>query len=202
VVLDSGAVHALGVTRAQLDAAIAHERAELARRRQLYPARHAGGEPRQPERGRGGRRHRDGGQRGGRGPGPAGARCATDRRRFAGQHTWRGRGAGIPCRRVHVACLARGFGSVGGWYQEFAQTSNAEVAELLEAGRRELPATLGARVADLEPVVDPEVSIPVRDDVRLDGSLSLPAEPRGLVVSCTEADRAAGARATSRSPGT
>ncbi|GIK76411.1 MAG: phosphoribosyltransferase [Thermoleophilia bacterium] len=66
------------------------------------------------------------------------------------------------------------FGSVGAWYDDFSQTSDREVVELLAAARPDVPAA--------GPGVPGEVTIPTADGVELGGFLRLPPDPTGLVV--------------------
>jgi putative phosphoribosyl transferase len=53
---------------------------------------------------------------------------------------------------------------------------------VLRTSRRELPGTPTAPGAGGEPIADPKVWIPTRDGKRLEGSLMLPRQPRGLVI--------------------
>jgi dienelactone hydrolase len=66
------------------------------------------------------------------------------------------------------------FGSVGAWYDDFSQTSDEEVVELLAAAR---PEAAGSAEAG-----EHEVTIPTADGVELGGVLRLPQDPIGLVV--------------------
>ncbi len=70
-----------------------------------------------------------------------------------------------------VVCLATpvAFSAVGQWYEDFTQTSDAEVERLLDAN-----------AAASDPAVA-EVTIPV-GAVELAGQLAIPAAPRGVVV--------------------
>jgi len=84
-----------------------------------------------------------------------------------------------------VICLQtpHAFWAVGQWYGDFAQVSDAEVADLLD--RAALAATpeqaeLGAGCDD-PPVRDEEITIPVRD-VSLAGHLYVPEPARGVVL--------------------
>lgn len=60
-----------------------------------------------------------------------------------------------------------GFGAVGQWYEDFRQTTDDEVLRLLDRFRPGDP--------------DRPVQIPI-DHLRLPGALSVPANPRGIVV--------------------
>jgi putative phosphoribosyl transferase len=180
VVLDRGALRALGVTRAQLDDVLARERAELERRRVRYRQEH----PALDLVGRDVILVDDG--------------IATGVTAAAAARVLRARGA----RRIIAAVpvsppgLAETLGSyfdgfvalsepayftsVGRWYRDFAQTSDREVVELLRASRSERSEQPEAAAA--EPLTDPEVLIPTRDGPKLEGSLMLPARPSGLVI--------------------
>jgi predicted phosphoribosyltransferase/dienelactone hydrolase len=63
------------------------------------------------------------------------------------------------------------FGSVGAWYDDFSQTSDEEVIELLASAR-----------GDAAGSPEGEVTIPTADGVELGGILRLPPDPLGLVV--------------------
>ena len=67
------------------------------------------------------------------------------------------------------------FGSVGAWYDDFSQTTDDEVVELLDTARRRLS---GDESADRSG----EVVIPTADGGELDGLLRLPPNPAGLVI--------------------
>ena len=182
VVLDRGALRALGVTRAQLEDVVAREQAELERRRERYRREH----PALDLAGRDVILVDDG--------------IATGVTAAAAARVLRARGAGRVIAAVPVSPPRLGetlgsyfdafvslstpghFMSVGSWYQDFAQTSDREVVELLRASRSELPDVPAAGRAAAEPVTDPDVSIPTRDGLRLGGSLMLPRRPRGLVI--------------------
>ena len=175
-------MHALGVRRAELEAVVARESSELERRRQLYRRGH----PPLDLSGRDVILVDDG--------------VATGVTAAVAARVLRARGAGRVIAAVPVSppraeetlgsffdvfvslSTPSRFTSVGSWYVDFAQTSDEEVVELLDANLRERSTTLAARRAAGEPVLDPEVSIPTRDGLRLPGSLMLPRHPRGLVV--------------------
>jgi putative phosphoribosyl transferase len=79
-----------------------------------------------------------------------------------------------------VICLeapAR-FGSIGAFYVDFSQTTDAEVAGLLAAAARRVAAHVP------EAATDPRrsVEIPVRAGISLPGELAGPASPSGVVV--------------------
>jgi putative phosphoribosyl transferase len=180
VVIDPGAVRALGVTPADLEAALERERAELARRRRLY--REA--RPLVDVTGRDVVRVDDG--------------MATGVTAVAAARVLHARGAGRVVVAVPVSPARVGetlvsnfdgfvalaeperFGSVGAWYRDFAQTSDDEVVELLSAARRDIDEREPAPAA--RHVVDPERSIATGEGRRLPGSLLLPVPARGLVV--------------------
>ncbi|HEU0023566.1 MAG TPA: phosphoribosyltransferase, partial [Thermoleophilaceae bacterium] len=178
VVLDRGAVRALGVTREQLEAAIARERMELDRRRERYRQ----GYPPVEVAGRNVILVDDG--------------LATGVTAAAAARVLKARGAAHVIVAVPVSPRGVGeelgshfddfvslasperFTSVGSWYQDFSQTPDEEVVELLRATPRGLPQAVpgGAEVTD------PDVAIATRDGVRLAGTLQLPRDPRGLVI--------------------
>ncbi len=66
------------------------------------------------------------------------------------------------------------FGGVGSWYEDFSQTPDREVVELLHAGRA--PATAPG-VGDSAPI-----EIETRDGAVLEADLHGPADPAGLIV--------------------
>jgi putative phosphoribosyl transferase len=91
-----------------------------------------------------------------------------------------------------VVCLEtpEDFRAVGLWYEDFAQTSDEEVLELLERARREhVPETGTAPTpsATQQPATrrgearERAVRVPA-DGVLLDGDLALPPDPRGVVL--------------------
>jgi putative phosphoribosyl transferase len=181
IVLDPGAVRALGVTREQLDTIIAGERAELERRRR-YLRDHA--------------------------PVDVAGRdvvlvddcIATGVTAAAAARVLRAAGArrliaAVPVSPTGVAeALASyfdaivslaspaQFGSVGAWYSDFAQTSDNEVIDLLAASRREISAASEQTARRRAPVMDPDVSIETRDGQHLDPTLTLAPNARGLVI--------------------
>jgi putative phosphoribosyl transferase len=182
VVLDRGALRALGVTRAELEDVVARERAELERRRERYRREH----PPLDLAGRDVILVDDG--------------MATGVTAAAAARVLRARGAARILAAVPVSPPGTGealgsyfdafislstparFGGVGRWYADFAQTSDREVVELLRASRGEVSEAPAPSGAGGGPVPDPEVSIPTRDGVRLQGLLMLPERPRGLVI--------------------
>ncbi len=72
------------------------------------------------------------------------------------------------------------FGSVGTWYDDFSQTTDAEVIGLLEAARDRAPEP--DSTAEQPPQPSGEVAIPTVDGAELNGMLRLPDDPAGLVV--------------------
>ena len=182
VVLDEGAVRALGVTGAQFQAVLARERAELDRRRERYRQE----QPIVDVSGRDVILVDDG--------------IATGVTIAAAARVLHARGAARVVVAVPVSppgtgeALAShfdgfvslaspaGFQSVGKWYEDFSQTSDREVLELLRASRRELPESAIAPPARDQPIADPEIAIPTRDGVWLHGSILLPESARGLVI--------------------
>jgi putative phosphoribosyl transferase len=80
-----------------------------------------------------------------------------------------------------VCCLAspEPFRAVGQWYEDFSQTSDAEVVDLLArpASRLSTP----TQAATDEPLVR-EVEVEMRNGIRLRGVLAVPAALRGMVV--------------------
>ena len=69
------------------------------------------------------------------------------------------------------------FSSVGAWYDDFSQTSDEEVIDLLEAARDYVHGD-----DDVPPDPSGEVTIPTADGAVLGGTLRVPADPTGLVV--------------------
>jgi putative phosphoribosyl transferase len=177
VILDTGAVRALGVTQSELRDAIDREREELARRRRRY------------------RRGRAIVDVTGRDVILVDDGIATGVTAVAAARVLRARGAARVIAAVPVsppgADAALGssfdgfvalatperFGSVGSWYADFAQTSDDEVIRLLAASSTEQPAGAGP-VA----VIDPDAAIPAAQGLRLPGSITLPVGARGLVI--------------------
>lgn len=170
-VLNSDLVERLGLSRSQIEAVIAEESAELDRRVARYRA---------------GRTI----------PDLAGVTAilvddglATGYTARAGLEALRKLGASrvvlaVPVgARETVAELARegyevicleaptDFMAVGQWYRDFAQTSDSEVLTLLERYSHQMPS----------PVVTTEIVIG-EDQVELPGTLSVPANPIGVVV--------------------
>jgi putative phosphoribosyl transferase len=182
VVVDPGAVRALGVTRAELEAVIARERAELERRRGRY------------------RRELPVVEVAGRDVILVDDGLATGVTAAAAARVLRARGAGRVIVAVPVSPPGVGealgshfdaflslatparFGGVGAWYQDFGQTFDDEVVALLRASRRELGEEALRGSSAPEPVVDPDCLIPTGDGAHLKGSVLLPAQPRGLVI--------------------
>jgi putative phosphoribosyl transferase len=181
VVLDPGAVRAFGMSRADLEALIASQRAELERRRERYRRE----QPLIDVAGRDVILVDDG--------------IATGATATVAARVLRARGASRVIVAVPVSSPGAGealasqvdvfvslaspphFDSVGAWYADFSQTSDQEVVDLLGASRRELGAAI-AHAAGAEPVADPQCVIRTRDGLHLPGSLLLPARPRGLVL--------------------
>ena len=181
-VVDPGAVRALGVTRAELESVIACERAELERRRARY------------------RRELAVVDVAGRDVILVDDGLATGVTAAAAARVLRARGAGrvivaVPVSPpgvgealsshfdgfVSLATPAR-FRGVGAWYEDFAQTSDEEVVALLRASRRGVRDKALRGSGTPEPVADPDCLIPTGDGARLEGSMHLPAQPRGLVI--------------------
>jgi len=77
-----------------------------------------------------------------------------------------------------IVCLhaPEGFAAVGLWYQDFTQTTDADVVELLDTKRAAPPISERVRVR-----IDRDVRIPLRKE-SLEGHLVIPADARGLVI--------------------
>ena len=181
VIVDPGAIRALGVTRSELRDAVQREQQELERRR----ARYRLGRPMVDVTGRDVILVDDG--------------IATGVTAVAAARVLRARGAARVIAAVPVSPAGAGealgssfdefvslvaperFGSVGAWYADFAQTSDDEVVRLLAASQREQPQAVGP-VPSERAVTDPERSIPTSAGVRLPGTMLLPVGARGLVI--------------------
>ncbi len=177
-VLDHGIVGRLGITGEELGAIVAHEQAELERRRKTYRPQH----PQIDVDGRVVLLVDDG--------------LATGVTAAAAARVLRARGAravilAVPVCPSGVAeqlrsefdgfvCLSspRPFLGVGAAYEDFAQTSDREVLELLARARRES----NGDVADGEAkLTELEVAVP-EAGIELSGTLGLPDDPVGLVI--------------------
>jgi predicted phosphoribosyltransferase/pimeloyl-ACP methyl ester carboxylesterase len=186
-ILDAETISALAVTREQIDAVIARERAELERRRRLY----RGDEPPADVAGRTVILVDDG--------------LATGVTATAAASVLWARGAARTIVAVPV-CPAgierrlegrldeivsleqpRRFGGVGAWYADFSQTSDREVVALLRAGRSEQAAARAGRKPRVEQATaaaasSGETVLRTRDGARLNAAFRVPADPRGVVV--------------------
>jgi putative phosphoribosyl transferase len=182
IVLDPGAMRALGVTREQLDTIIAGERAELERRRRRYRRDH----PPADVAGRDVVLVDDGIATGVTAAAAARVLRAAGARRIV---------AAVPVSPAGVAeALASNFdafvslaspaqfGSVGAWYADFSQTTDKEVIDLLAARRREISGASEQPARRRAPVMDPDLSIETRDGQHLAGTLTLTPNARGLVI--------------------
>jgi len=83
-----------------------------------------------------------------------------------------------------VVCLAspRPFYAVGQWYEDFSQTTDRQVAELLDVAADALAARPGAGPGDDPPAVRDEDVEVTAGPVHLAGHLCVPGDARGLVV--------------------
>jgi predicted phosphoribosyltransferase/dienelactone hydrolase len=176
VVVDERATEAFGITREQIELIAARESAELDRRRRLY----RGDTPPAEIRGRTVIVVDDG--------------IATGVTASAASHVLKAQGAArvilaVPVCPAGTADRIDGdvdevvslsapqhFSSVGSWYDDFSQTSDEEVVDLLDAAREHVHG--GETAADLAG----EVEIPTGDGAVLGGTVGLPPEPSGLVV--------------------
>jgi putative phosphoribosyl transferase len=182
VVIDAGAVRALGVSSRELESAIARERAELERRRARYaPDR----DPIDVE-GRDVILVDDG--------------IATGVTAAAAARVLKARGAARVIAAVPVSPPGVGealasyfdafvslaspfdFGGVGAWYADFEQTTDDEVVELLRASGKASAGAVASEPARVTAIADPECSVPTRDGMLLPGRLLLPASATGLVI--------------------
>lgn len=74
------------------------------------------------------------------------------------------------------------FLGVGGAYDDFSQTTDREVVELLTQARATAAQRDAAAGNGDEPVIESDVSIPARAGVVLEGTLRVPPRPSGLVI--------------------
>ncbi len=197
VVVDERATEAFGITREQIELIAARESAELDRRRRLY----RGDTPPAEIRGRTVIVVDDG--------------IATGVTASAASHVLKAQGAArvilaVPVCPAGTADRIDGdvdevvslsapqhFSSVGSWYDDFSQTSDEEVVDLLDAAREHVHG--GETAADLAGEVDdPDRR---RRRPRRHGRAAARAEPASS-SSSTAVARAATARATTPSPAT
>ena len=178
VVLDERAMGAFGITRAQIDPIAAREAEELDRRRRIY----RGERPPVEVRGRTVVVVDDGIATGVTAAAASGVLKAQGAARviLAVPVCPAGTAERIDGDIDEVVSLAapQHFSSVGAWYEDFSQTSDEEVIDLLEAAR-------GDDGGTEDPVPEPsgEVTIPTADGAALGGALRIPAGrdgPRGL----------------------
>ena len=185
-IIDTDTVRRLSISRDEIDAVVAREQGELERRQGTYRPNH----PPVDVDGRMVLLVDDG--------------LATGVTAVAAARVLRARGAGAVILAVPVCpggvaerlrsefdgfvCLSspRPFLGVGAAYEDFAQTSDREVVELLARARRRsdaetrVPPATGENRSDA-PVSELEVTIP-DSGIELPGSLRLPEEPIGLVI--------------------
>ena len=171
VIVDRRALETFGIDDEQIETIAAREAEELDRRRRLY----RGDEPAVPVRDRTVIVVDDG--------------IATGVTAAAAARALKAQGAGtvilavpvcpagtperlgIEIDRVVALAAPERFGSVGAWYDDFSQTTDEEVVDLLAA------AGTGAAAA-----ATGEVTIAAADGALLGGMLDVPADPIGLVV--------------------
>jgi putative phosphoribosyl transferase len=191
VVVDEKALEAFGISGEQIEPIARREQEELDRRRRLY----RGDREPVPIRGRTAVVVDDG--------------IATGVSAAAASRVLKAQGAakvvlavpvcpeGAPERidgdidEVVTLAAPHHFSSVGAWYDDFAQISDDEVIDLLDAAREQLAAP-GDEPAVAAPGEDGpgeapadesgEVVIPTGDGAELGGALRLPPDPAGLVV--------------------
>ena len=191
-VLNDELIHSLDIGPEQLETIVERERSEIKRRQQLYRQ----GAPPLPVSGRTVILVDDG--------------IATGSTATTAARVLRARGAGRVVLAVPVGppkveerfaaevdecvCLEQpdGFFAVGAYYEQFGQTTDDEVVELLRRAHKdagdpapiESPAADPPRVAggiDWSQIRHREVEIPA-NAVRLPGDLRLPPDPSGLVI--------------------
>ena len=185
VILDGQAVAALGVSRYELDEVVAREQTELERRRSMY--------------------------RGEAEPTPVSGRTvilvddglATGSTAVSAARALRGRGASRIVLAVpvgprgleqelgdefdEIVCLLEPhqFGGVGRWYEDFSETPDSEVVELLAESRRTAAGRDGESsepVSGHDGIRESAVVVEEGAGVRLHGDLRTPVDPRGLVI--------------------
>lgn len=185
-IIDADSVRRLGISRAELAEVVELEQRELERRRRSYRPAH----PAIDVDGRVVLLVDDG--------------LATGVTAVAAARVLRARGARAVILAVPVCphgvgeqlrsefdgfvCLSspRRFLGVGAAYEDFTQTSDREVVELLARARRGSNGDDGTAIAPHEPASEPsvaefEVTIP-ETGIELPGTLRLPEEPTGLVI--------------------
>ncbi len=176
VVLDQRAMEAFGITRAQIDPIAAREAEELDRRRRIY----RGERPPVEVRGRTVVVVDDGIATGVTAAAASGVLKAQGAARviLAVPVCPAGTAERIDGDIDEVVSLAapQHFSSVGAWYEDFSQTSDEEVIDLLEAARGDDGGT------DPAPEPSGEVTIPTTDGAALGGALRIPPDATGLVV--------------------
>ena len=79
---------------------------------------------------------------------------------------------------VICAATPEPFRALGLWYEDFSQTTDEEVRDLLARAQTELPETGAAE----DPAREIQVRIPAGDGVTLDGDLAVPADAIGVVL--------------------
>ncbi len=87
-------------------------------------------------------------------------------------------------RDAHVVCVEtpRHLSAIGQFYRDFTQTSDDEVARLLDESARRCPVSVSAHPPGGDPPIQAGEVEAVAGRVRLAGQLAVPGEPTGLVV--------------------